>query len=224
MALAEETSGALKFKPYLPPDAPGIPKELMAKAPEINARFDRVYRLIEEFERNKKTFSPEEAIKRSAQISAAYRAAQDEVQKTAIKGLPLFVIDRDLEYYRWYDQAGMEFYSRAGQWRMAGRCAESFLGGQKFEWMLNQFQAGRMPGTFYPSDFYRETGFRDYDRALYYYRQQGGVNGFANIVNLYFTRKAEECRDRFSTKQKPIGSVKVIGGVPVQFVNKVVKQ
>jgi len=199
LAQTGNTSGSLRFKPFIPESA-DIQSDLKAKASEINKLFDEVNRRVEEYERTKSSLEPEEAVRILNQIAKERQSASAEISRATNGRLTgdthQALSDRSREFSRWFSAAGMEAYARCRMWGTTGSFAEGYLEDQRHEWI--QQQLTRKNGQpVYLSDFNRATGYQDYNRALYYYRQQGGMNGFMNTLNLYYKRKHQEFADHF---------------------------
>lgn len=185
----------LKYKPFFP-DSANLPPELKAKVPEINMLFDQVYRHVEEYERIKDSLKPEDVLKMLVQIidehgnalNPAYRAFDYKNIPTVIMNS---ILKQDQEFSRWFSAAEMEARARNKQWETAGSFAESYKNWQMHAWMDQQLARPDVKAV-HTSDFNRATGYEDYNRALYYYRQQGGMNGLMNTLSLFSRRKYDE--------------------------------
>lgn len=195
------TSQTLKFKPYIP-DSAMVQADLRAKATEINERFDRVFLRVEEYERVKDCLAPKEAVEVLNSIAKEDREAQDEIDKATggrMTGETMEALRvRNQDFRRWWDVAGMEGYARCGMWLTAGSFAEGYYrNDERDDWARQQLARGDGQPVFL-SDFDGATGYEDYNRAVYYYQQEGGFNGFMNTMSLYYGRKHQQFSDFFS--------------------------
>ena len=105
----------------------------------------------------------------------------------------------------WYSSAGLEAYAHWGRWGTAGNFAKALRSQRKWQWVREQLAAGGGQPIF-QSDFDRATGYEDYNRALYYYRRQGGVIGFMSTLDLCWGRQVQELGDFLSNGVQPGGA------------------
>lgn len=200
-APATSSTSTLCFKPFIP-EAPDFSAEFRRLRPTLNLRFDCLLGDIEAYERAKTGLSYEKAKPWLKRIEKEGTALWDTIVKSGqldwssnmSKSYTGAVVRRHDEYLRWDLEAELELNAKSQKWNEAALWSIRILSKKRMDWELQCYlNAPNQP--IFPSHYFRQNGFQDWDRMIACYRQAGGWRGYGHIALAVLGRQKERFLD-----------------------------
>lgn len=175
------TRAPLRFEPYFP-EIPNLSPSLRQKREELNRQYDQILAMVEDYEKNKTRLTPQAAFAQVNAIQQKEEALKEQNQaiwQQLSEAADRWQVAHDQAFRKWHALALIESAERSGHWIAAGKGTMKYTYDSLNAWVVKHWEPGsHMPPSYSP--FFNGPGKELVARELYYYRQAGGLKGFAH--------------------------------------------